>query len=239
MAEKTTSPWLYVGCGCLALVVLAFGTCAGIGFFGYNQVKTFTEEMADPVLRNAKALEMLGAEALPDGYQAQMVFTIPWVMKMAVLSDLGVEVTPEEFGELDSNQLGDNSLFYFEIRDFSGERGEVRDFIRGESDELDLDIDIDVEIDFDPENVLERGEFEIDPVSYYYAVYPGDMEVHDGRHPGLQIMTLIECPRDERLRLAVWFRSHPEDQPPEAAVPDLATPVIVEQFMSHFTPCAN
>ena len=39
--EKRTSPWVYVGVGCLAVVLLAVAAVATLGYFGYRQAKQF------------------------------------------------------------------------------------------------------------------------------------------------------------------------------------------------------
>ena len=235
MAQQGTSPWIYVGCGCLALVGITIATCVGVGFMGYQQVRDISENMADPVARADKAREVLGADELPPGYNAQFALSIPWIMDMVVISDQA----PIE-GELDSidlHNLGDSALLYFEFPDFGEQRKELRRFLEGETDHPNINMEVD--IDFDPEKVLSRGRFDLGDTELFYAVFSGDIRSDKGRREGLQSMFLLECPDEERFRLATWFRSYPETMTPEDAASEYADEPTLRQFMSHFAPCRN
>lgn len=233
--RQGTSPWIYIGCGCLAVVGLTIATCVGVGLVGYQQARDFSENMRDPVARTANAREVLGADELPAGYNAQLAFSIPWIMDMVVLSDQ--EPIEGELKSIDLENLGESALIYFEFRDFGDQRRELRRFLEGETDRPDINLDIDV--DFDPRQVISRGQFDVNAAQLFYAVFSGEIRSDDGRREGLQSMFLLECPSEERLRLAIWFRSYPDTMTAEDAATEYADEATLRQFMSHFNPCGD
>ena len=83
-----TSPWVYVALGCLGAAVAAILVVAGLGFAGWRWARGLEEQLEDPEARTAKVLEVLGAERVPDGYHAVIALEIPFLMKMAILSDV-------------------------------------------------------------------------------------------------------------------------------------------------------
>ncbi|MEE8526652.1 MAG: hypothetical protein V3T72_22170, partial [Thermoanaerobaculia bacterium] len=87
MAKKSTSPWLYIGCGCATLAGLAVVAVVAAGFFGASLFKGYVEDMQDPRARAERVKEILGTENLPAGYHARMYFSVPWVLDMVFLSD--------------------------------------------------------------------------------------------------------------------------------------------------------
>ena len=126
MANKqSTSPWVWIGCGCFALVALVVGGFATLGFFGAKAVRDFEAEIKDPVLRDERARTILGAEQLPDGFSAQFHLRIPFLLEMVSLSD----GEPLEYDEerhqarLRSENLGERAFIYLAMRDV----GDARD----------------------------------------------------------------------------------------------------------------
>src|SRR5215813_3669824 len=85
--QKKTSPWVYVGIGCLVVVVIGVAAVGTVAFYGYRKAKQFTEEMKNPAAREAKVKSILHAETLPPGYYAVIGMSVPFVMDMAMLSD--------------------------------------------------------------------------------------------------------------------------------------------------------
>ncbi|MEM8997172.1 MAG: hypothetical protein AAGF23_20480 [Acidobacteriota bacterium] len=86
-ATKKTPVWLWVGCGCLTLIVLGVGAIGGLGFLGFSQFKSVVEDMADPLARDEATMRLLGAEALPEGWHSHVFFQVPFLMKIAILTD--------------------------------------------------------------------------------------------------------------------------------------------------------
>jgi hypothetical protein len=89
MAEKKrTSPWVYVGVGCLVAVLAIVAVIVAIGAWGFTQVRQMQRTMEDPVTRTAAAVETLGATALPEGYHAMVALSVPFgVMETTMLTD--------------------------------------------------------------------------------------------------------------------------------------------------------
>ncbi len=223
MAPRGTSPWMYVGCGCVGAIALATLTCVGLGYWGVKTAEQYEQTLRDPAARDAKAKVLLGADTLPVGYQARLFFHLPMVLKIVILSDGPASSaqpstepsdpsSPDKF-ELDLADLGRNTLFFFESQDFDQERDKLRSYLRGEAKEADLDIKLDV--DFKPEAVLLRGELEHPPMQVTYTTFSGELDSREGDLPGLYTMALLDCPQSRRLRLLVWFqRSSDELTPP-------------------------
>ena len=73
--------------GCVGAIATLVLIVAGLGFWGAQKARELGETMSDPEARTEKALEILGAEALPDGYFTVAAFSVPFVFDFAVLSE--------------------------------------------------------------------------------------------------------------------------------------------------------
>ncbi len=83
---KKTSPWVYVGCSCGALVILALGAIVATTWFGYRAAKDFAEGFENPEKRAERAREVLPYDTLPAGYETLGAFSIPFVVDLAFFS---------------------------------------------------------------------------------------------------------------------------------------------------------
>ena len=92
-----TSPWVYIGVGCAVFVVLGV-ICAVVGgIWVFRGAKEFEQNFKDPVKRTEVALEILGAERLPEGYHAMAAFSAPLdLFEFAMLSS----EAPDEEGKI-------------------------------------------------------------------------------------------------------------------------------------------
>jgi len=244
MAKKPTSPWLYVGCGCVALVILAVLTMIGGGAVLVSRVQGYVENMQDPVARAEKVKEILGTERLPDAYHARMYFSLPWPVNldMVILSD-GPEpeqgVFDEHFEGLDSTAAGDHVFVFFAVR---GSPDKDFDEVF-EGSRRSGEVQFDMGSSFHSREELSRGEIDLDPQKLTYVAHRGDFDTDDGeRIAGLYSQVRVTCPDRGRTRLAVWFERQPEGAD-EDAPPDLpGTPADEEalrDFMSHFNLCVK
>src|SRR5512138_1676016 len=86
MADKKRSPWVYVGIGCVVVLLLAVIAAGGAAWYLTRAAKRFAAELNDPVAREAKVKRVLGAEVLPAGCQPFMAVSVPMVMGLAILS---------------------------------------------------------------------------------------------------------------------------------------------------------
>ncbi|MCP4664238.1 MAG: hypothetical protein GY856_53315 [bacterium] len=233
--KKGTSPWVYIGCGCVVLLILTIGGCLAATFFGVTRVKDFVEEMEDPVKREERVRQILGAPELPEGYHAQMFFRVPFVLEMVILSD----GEPLEFdaggggGDIDVEDLGEHVFMLFSIRDMGGSRRDVERWFEGEAGRPE---NIDFDVDFDSDELLGRGEFEVGSQNLRYVAHRGRIEHEDA----IFAMLLIDCPKADRVRLAFyWLQLDPDT----AEAPELAgTPAdeaVLRDFMGHFNLCTG
>ncbi len=65
--QKGTSPWVFIGVGCLAAVFLLIAVVVAIGAWGFSQFRQFARTMEDPVARTELAIEFLATDELPEG----------------------------------------------------------------------------------------------------------------------------------------------------------------------------
>lgn len=235
-SSKTTSPWIYIGCGCGGLALVLLFLVVGAGMFGASLFKGYVEDLEDPARRNGRILTMLGAESLPEGYHGQMFFSIPWVLDMAILSD-GEPADLKEDQNLDLGELGEHAFLYLAIRDMGDARSDTEALWRGE------DVDTQVDLDFRSRRELGRGEFEVPPQSIRWVAHAGEFKGDHGREvEGIYTVLLIDCPeRDELVRRAYFWSRRDLETIVEGDQPDLtgspADPEHLHGFLGHFDFC--
>jgi len=230
---KAFPVWAWVGCGCLgavgAIVVLAFG----VGFWGAQKAQQFGEEIADPGERAKKALAALGASELPEGYHPVFALSVPFLLDLAVLSDL----PPDETGR--PPKIGDHGFVYVSYPAFGQDQEEIRDFFEGKSDDFDelgrhrIDLDLDERIS--------NGKISREDDDVLWVSHRGTIDSDDagGSRPGLVALLVLDC-GDSRNRFGVWIGPDPD---PEAAAADLdvsgtvSDPEAIERFLSPIHPC--
>jgi hypothetical protein len=199
--KKERSPWVYIGCGCAILGGLAIVALVVAGALGFNSAKSWMEDLEDPLLRNQKAREILGAESLPNAYNALFYMEIPWVLKMVTLTDGPIPDNPEDFKE-----LGENSFIFINVRDFGSDRAKVRDFLTGKNPDNQVMKNIDINVNFDMKNILSRGTLDIGEQHILYAVSQGKFFAQGNGGEGIYAMLMSECPGDEHMRISYWLR---------------------------------
>jgi hypothetical protein len=226
---KKTSPWVYVGIGCLVIVVLGLAGLGTLGYLGYRKAKQFGEEMKDPKAREAKVKAVLGAEAIPEGYHAVIGFSIPFVMDMAMLSDK----PPGADGQV--QDLGERSFIYMSMLSQGGkDQQELRDFFEGKRD--DAEALRRANINVKSKEVLKRGVIDQGGHKVLYLAQRGDVSMHGKHKEGITATLLVQCPSDSRMRMGFWLGPDPGGE-------DLAgTPAdegAIKDFMAHFKPCGS
>lgn len=248
MTERSqTSPWIYIGVGCLLAVLLVVGSCVAIGWFGIEKAREMAEEMTDPEKREAKVLATLGAEELPPGYYAVMGMSMPLgVMEMAMLSD----EPPREDAEGRSvpGELGRRGLVYVTQRDFGNGREQLSAYLRGESEDRGPLKNIQTNVDFDRRELLGRGEIEVEGTAYLYATYAGSVSMSG--HEDVDAVTTVFQPlcADDKVRSGIWWVPRTADPDPEgdveasgAAGPDPsgapADPEALRELIGYFDLC--
>ena len=112
------------GCGCVGAIAALVMVVVGLGFLGAQKVREISETMNDPEARAQKALEILGAEALPVGYFTVAAVSVPFVFDFAVLSD--------QVGEPSKN-----GFIFMSFPSFGDGDEELYDFFEGRTDNVD------------------------------------------------------------------------------------------------------
>lgn len=240
-AKRQTSPWIYIGCGCAVLIGLIAVAMVGAGYLGFAKFKGYIEEMEDPAAREARARDILGAETLPAGYQAEMFFGIPLLLDLVVLSggEAVFEAIPGHESVLDDEGVR-RIFFYLRLRRWNEERAELERFFDGTTDRLDRIGNADSGFRLRSRETIGRGAFELPPQQLRYVAQRGELRTQDEDNEGIYAALLIDCPGDNEMRFALWFL--PEDEPPAEATPAAlaGTPAdedALRAFMGHFQLC--
>lgn len=223
-ANNKTPAWVWIGCGCLLLVALAVGLVGGAGFWGWSQFKSMVDDLADPLARDEATMRMLGAEKLPEGWHAHVFFQIPFIMKIAMLTDgetgEAIEGGFEEKAQaLENMRLGRedverNFLLYFKVKGrgdepvedlLTGRRTGRRSTGRRTETQMDLDIEI------EPGEPLNEGTLEIGTQTIEWRAQTGVMELVGGVLEGIYAAATIRCPSDGEAQDVVWFQAYDTD----------------------------
>lgn len=239
MAGKSTSPWVWVGCGCVGAVVLGIGACIGLGVVGTRFARNLEEELKDPVRRQERAREILGADELPAGFHAQLHVSVPLIFEMVVLSDgEPVEYRDEGQADLKARNLGDNAFIYLALPDIGDAREDFERLLEGE-DTRDLD-NVQLDLDFRSEEILARGEIDLPPEHLRYSTQRGEFRDGRQRSPGIYTVMLVDCPSPSKVRAAFYWHRQTDLPPPPEADPG-ARPYEddLRAFMSHFQLCGG
>jgi hypothetical protein len=236
--EKRRSPWLYVGLGCGALVLLVVVGVVVSGLWLATKVKDVAAEMNDPVVREAKVKSALGAKDLPAGYYPQMSFSLPMLMDMAILSDRPPD--PAKAGPGDG--IDKRGFLYFKFPSKGQDQQQLRDYFSGTTD--DATVLKRNNINVDAKEIIRRGTFDSNghPVLYLSQRGAARNQMGGGQlsHDGLNTMVLFQCSGNDKLRMGIWIGEDPQpDKPVKEA--DFAGTVADEAelrpFIAHFHPC--
>ncbi|HEX4622409.1 MAG TPA: hypothetical protein VH208_12670 [Myxococcaceae bacterium] len=229
--KKKTSPWVWVGVGCLALIVLIVGGFAIAGFMVYRAGKSFVADMTDPTARAAKVQKILGAQELPEGYHPAFALSLGPLMDMAMLSDRA----PKADGSVEGF---DKHGFLYMRFPKSNDSDQLRDYLEGKRDDPGMQNNLHLSA----KDTLKRGKLELNGETLLYVAQRGEFQSQQVNQQGLQSVMLLECPGDTKTRMAIWFA--PDPAPGKKLGPaDLAgTPAdegALKDFMSNFKPCQD
>ena len=236
--EKRTSPWVFIGVGCLAAFLALVAIVVGIGWLGFQQIQQIQDTMENPEARTEAAIEMLGAAEIPAGYHAAMALSVPFLMQTVILSDL----EPDADGQIEG--FDESGFIYVKTLRFGEQEQELRDFFEGRAEDSDILRQQPVRVSAD--EVIGRGSFELPGRTLRWVGYRGEIAVGGGRGSelgdGLSSMILVECPDDERMRLGIWFGTDPDpDTPVDEA--DFTGTVVdeaeIRRFMEPLDVCSR
>ena len=205
MAEKKTSPWVYVGCGCLVVIALVVvGGIGGCWYLGKKAVE-FGESMKDPEARTERALRVLGTDALPEGYSALFGFNFLSLFEIAVIGT--GEVDPS--GEL-SNR-GEEGFIYLKMMKMGeGNEQEMRDFFEGRTNDLEALRNSNINVDV--QQMIGRGTLQSREMALQYITSRGGVSIEGPSARGLVSIVLVGCTADAKQRIGIWYGPDPAPQ---------------------------
>jgi len=216
------SAWAYVGTGCVTLALIAALFVAGGSFWLYRSARKFERSMTDPVTRAARVREVLGVEDLPEGYHEVMAFRIPFLAQVAILSG----------GD------GESGLIYVQALDNDQDRRALRHYFEGKTSDPAVLAANQIQVEVD--EIIGRGVVPGDGAALLYLAQRGKIEVEGFHGEGVTSLILVECPDDERNRVAIWFAPDPAPELPVAETDFSGTPAdpdALAAFMGHFRLC--
>ena len=218
------SAWAYVGTGCVMLALIAAVLVAGGSLWLYRNARNFERSMTDPVTRAARVREVLGTEDLPEGYHEVMAFRIPFLVQAAILYG----------GD------GESGLIYVQALDNDQDRRALRDYFEGKTSDPAVLAENQIKVEID--EIIGRGVVPGDGATLLYLAQRGKIEVEGFHGEGVTSLVLVECPDDERNRVAIWFAPDPTPDLPVAETDFSGTPADPEAlaaFMGHFRFCRD
>ena len=235
--ERRTSPWVFVGVGCLVAVVILVAIVGSVIWWGVSAIRELEATMEDPVARTELARGMLAADEIPEGYNAVIALKIPFLMETVVLSDQ----EPDEDGRIDG--FGERGFIYFKALSMGEQEQELRDFFDGETDSSDL-LEQTTQVRVNAEEFIGRGVIEEDDRTLRWVTYRGEVGDRDSAQfgDGLTAMVMFECPGAERVRMGIWFGPDPDpDTPVDSAdlSGSVADEVEIQRFMRNFDVCSR
>lgn len=229
MAEGKTSPWVWVGCGCVVAILLLAGAVGLGGFFAAKEIKQIADEMQDPAARGDKVRSILGMDELPPDLYPMLGMSIPFVFDVALLSDL-----PPEAEDGEPQGFGDAGLVYLHLK-LGSNLSELREYFDGSRDDVRILRDNGIQLDVD--EILDRGVFEREDATVRWLTQRGDVNaMGNASGDALSAMMLIECSGDQKPRIAIWFETADESVEGELTGTP-ADPEELERFASYLRPC--
>jgi hypothetical protein len=229
-AQKKTSPWVWVLVGCLGIIVIAVVGFAAMTFMAYRWGKGVSDTLKDPVARTHKVQEILGTDRIPDGYYATMGITIPFLMEVAILSD--VDPGPDMSKAQGFDERG---FIYFKMLSFGEQDQELKDFFDGKTDDASVLRQNNINVDVD--EILDRGVIDNDDNTIRYLVQSGSIGMQGTRVDGLTSLMMVECPGDTNTRMAIWFESDAAREGSDDLAGTPGDSNAMREFMSQFRLC--
>ncbi len=200
-APRPVAPWVLGGCalGCLGLTLLVV---AG-GGLATRWVRDIAEQVEDPERAAERALDVFGAETLPDGWTAEFALALPFLGDFVALQG------PLRAGADPDDPDARWGLFYLDLRDRRerppiGEEEVSGDRIESVLEERGIQVDSGTTID--------RGVRRTPRHSLHYMTGLGRARQGGSDRKGVVCVVEIRCRphRPGRIRLGVLTVEHPE-----------------------------
>jgi len=232
---KKTSPWVYVGVGCGAMVLLGLIAISGFTYLVYRKGKEMKESFTDPKVRDQKTREVLPYTTLPAGYYAGGAMSIPFLMDFAVFTDR----EPVNGEGPDQGNFDKRSFIFMNMRHLRDNREKMERYLRGEAPAPEDSAWSNSNVNFDAKKVIRRGQVEVGGQTVLYQASSGEISHKQGgasvtqKKEGIVTMVMPKC-ADDRLRFGIWMG------PPPAAEDYTGTPAdpaALQEFLGHFRMC--
>ncbi len=202
--------------GCLLIVILIVAGIVGFAWWGKNKLTNIVEEQRDPVKREMRAKDILGATALPPGYHAGMSINV------GLASTTSLSDTPMSGDDMTYGERG--FIFNDSIR--AGE-AKAETFAKGQGGNVLDDSGVRLRSD----EVLGDGTLEVNNQKLQWSARRGEVTHSNQAIAGEYSIVIIQC-SDDRERWAVWFQKQPSESP--APVTEAEG---IREFFSHFHIC--
>jgi len=229
MSGQKRSGWYYVFVGC-AVLFLAGVIAVGAGvFMTVRWTKSFKNEMEDPQLRTAGALEAMNTETLPEGYYVAINIRAPFGFgNLVMLSDGEPSDNANDFAN------GDHLFVYFEG---PGWDDDWKQFARGGDPPTDALSELNIHID--AAEHLGKGELTVDDMEVFYSTTVGDISAEGVEHDGGAFsILLVRCPQgDKRSRIIVWSGPPPAEGAEDRVRGTTGDPVRISEMLGNFRLC--
>jgi hypothetical protein len=229
--QKKRSPWLYVGIGCAAAVVLLCGGTSLIAFFTVNAAKNKIDELNDTSKREAAARAAANEElgGVPEGYYPLVSFGMPLIFDMIQFTD--------QPPLADGGFVGVDRTFMFMRMMETEQSSKMRDYFEGKKKDTDALKANNVNIDAKEE--LARGEIKLGDRRALFVAVKGKMQTQgpvDTGEDGIVTTLLFDCPKDGKLRIGVWSMHDPKTEDLKGTVAD---PTEMQKLLTPLSPCGK
>ncbi|HVT17268.1 MAG TPA: hypothetical protein VHQ90_13960 [Thermoanaerobaculia bacterium] len=239
--KKQTSPWVWVGVGCAALVIFGIIAVLSVGYIAFRGVKGMEEGFSNPAVREQRTRALLPYRELPAGYEPVGTMSIPFVMDLAILSDKDPDAPRETTRRQDSPRIGAHGFIYMRIRTFKpAARTEMDRYLSGEGAPPPWFQTGNVRLN--SHELVGHGKLTVGDRQIAYSSRRGDIIVNGRKREGLTTVMGINCPGSDRLHMALWFGPDPAPGKPATAeelAGSSADPKAIADFLGHFDLCGG